>query len=142
MSEYTYEKDKDGIVTITFDAQDKSANTMTLAWLEGMEEMIERLKAEEGLAGVVLASAKKTFFAGGDLDFILNSTQTAQEIFDYVERSKAPFREMETLPVPFVAAINGAALGGGYEICLACDHRIVVADPKAVVGLPEVTLGL
>ena len=91
MSEYTYEKDADGIVTVTFDAQDKSANTMTFAWLDAMEEMIERLKAEEGLAGVVLASAKKTFFAGGDLDFMLNSTQTAQEMYDYVERNKAPF---------------------------------------------------
>lgn len=142
MSEYTYEKDADGIVTVTFDAQDKSANTMTFAWLDAMEEIIERLKTEEGLAGVVLASAKNTFFAGGDLDFMLNSTQTAQEMYDYVERNKAPFRAMEKLPVPFVAAINGAALGGGYEICLACDHRIVVADPKAVVGLPEVTLGV
>ena len=87
MSEYTYEKDTDGIVTITFDAQDKSANTMTLAWLEGMEEMIERLKAEDGLTGVVLASAKKTYFAGGDLDFMLNSTQTAQETFDAARAS-------------------------------------------------------
>jgi len=142
MSEYTYEKDADGIVTVTFDASDKSSNTMTLAWLDGMFEMIERLKSEDGLTGVVLASAKKTFFAGGDLDFILNSNMTPKEAFDYVERNKLPFRLMEQLPVPFVAAINGAALGGGYEICLACNHRIVLNHPAAVTGMPEVSLGL
>lgn len=144
MSEYKYEKDADGIVTVTFDANDKSSNTMTLAWLDDMFELIERLKAEEGLTGVVLASAKKTFFAGGDLGYILEKSgkDSAKESFDYVERNKAPLRLMEALPVPFVAAINGAALGGGYEICLACNHRIIANNPKAVVGLPEVTLGL
>ena len=142
MSEYHYEKDADGIVTVTMDASDKSANTMTLAWLDSMFEVLERLQAEDALTGVVLASAKKTFFAGGDLDFILNSNMPAQEMFTYVERNKAPFRIMEKMPVPFVAAINGAALGGGYEICLACNHRIAVNHPGALTGLPEATLGL
>lgn len=142
MAEYTYEKDADGIVTVTMDAQDKSANTMTLTWIDGFEELMDRLAAEEDLAGVVLASAKETFFAGGDLDFILNSEATPQQMFDYVERIKAPFRRMEKMPVPFVAAINGAALGGGFEICLACNHRIIVDDPKALTGLPEAMLGL
>lgn len=142
MAEYFYEKDSQGIVTVTFDASDKSANTMTLAWLDGMFEVIERLKKEEGLAGVVLASAKKTFFAGGDLDFMLKSKMTVAEAFEYVERAKQPLRMLEKLPVPVVAAINGAALGGGFEICLAANHRIVVNDDNALVGLPEVSLGL
>ncbi|ASK21651.1 MULTISPECIES: 3-hydroxyacyl-CoA dehydrogenase NAD-binding domain-containing protein [unclassified Halomonas] len=142
MSEYTYEKDADGIVTATFDASDKAANTMTMAWLDAMFELIERLKAEQGLTGVVLTSAKKTFFAGGDLEDILANDMSPQELMDYIERNKAPFRLLEKLPVPVVAAINGAALGGGYEMCLACNHRIVVNHPKAVVGLPEVQLGL
>lgn len=142
MAEYTYEKDADGIVTVTFDASGKSANTMTDAWLGGMFELIDRLQAEERLAGVVLASAKKTFFAGGDLDIILGNALGPQDLLAFVERNKAPLRLLEKLPVPVVAAINGAALGGGFEICLAANHRVIVNDPKAVVGLPEVQLGL
>ncbi|MEM6640012.1 MAG: 3-hydroxyacyl-CoA dehydrogenase NAD-binding domain-containing protein [Pseudomonadota bacterium] len=142
MSEYHYDKDADGIVTITMDAEGKSANTMTLAWLDATFEWLDRLDAEDGLTGVVIASAKKTFFAGGDLDFILNSSQPADAMFDYVERNKAPLRRLEQLKAPVVAAINGAALGGGYEICLACHHRIVVNHKGALTGLPEATLGL
>jgi len=142
MAEYTYEKDADGIVTVTMDASGKSANTMTGEWLNGMYELVERLKGEDGLTGVVIASAKKTFFAGGDLEDMLAMNGSAEEVFQGVERMKAPFRLMEKLPVPFVAAINGAALGGGFELCLACNHRVIVNDRKAVVGLPEVTLGL
>lgn len=142
MTEYTYEKDADGIVTVTFDASGKSANTMTKAWLEGMFDLTDRLGTEDGLAGVILASAKKTFFAGGDLEDLLANDMQPTELMAYIERNKAPFRLLEQLPVPVVAAINGAALGGGYEMCLACNHRIITNNPKAVVGLPEVQLGL
>ncbi|QUS58661.1 3-hydroxyacyl-CoA dehydrogenase NAD-binding domain-containing protein [Pseudovibrio brasiliensis] len=142
MSEYIYEKDASGIVTITFDSQGKSANTMTRAWFEGMKELMAKLSAEEGLTGVVIASAKKTFFAGGDLEEMLHGSMDPEDIFAYVEEMKAPLRQLEKLPVPVVAAINGAALGGGFEICLACNHRVLLNSPKAVVGLPEATLGL
>lgn len=141
MTEYTYEKDESGIVTVTLDATGASANTMTEAWLLGMEELGPRLEAEEDLTGIVIASAKKTFFAGGNLDEILEMSDT-EAAMAQVTRTKAALRKIEKLPVPMVAAINGAALGGGYEICLLCNRRIVVDSPKAVVGLPEVTLGL
>nr|WP_269456041.1 3-hydroxyacyl-CoA dehydrogenase NAD-binding domain-containing protein [Rhizobium quercicola] len=134
--------DTDGIATITFDASGKSANTMTAAWVAAMEEIIARLGATKDLSGVVLASAKSTFFAGGDLQDILGNVMGADDLFAMIERNKAPFRALEKLPVPVVAAINGAAFGGGYEMCLAANRRIIVASPKAVVGLPEVTLGL
>lgn len=142
MTEYTYEKDADGIITVTFDATGKSANTMTQAWLDGMFNLTDRLAAEEGLKGVVLTSAKKTFFAGGDLQDILANDMQPEDLMAYIERNKAPFRLLEKLPVPVVAAINGAALGGGYEMCLASNYRIIANNPKAVVGLPEVQLGL
>jgi 3-hydroxyacyl-CoA dehydrogenase / enoyl-CoA hydratase / 3-hydroxybutyryl-CoA epimerase len=142
MAEYHWDLDQDGIVTVTFDASSKSANTMTSAWLTAMDEIIARLRGVEHLAGVVLASAKNTFFAGGDLDDLLGNTMDSGALFAMIQRNKAPFRDLETLRVPVVAAINGAALGGGYEMCLAANHRIIVNAPKAVVGLPEVTLGL
>ncbi len=142
MSEYHYEKDADGIVTLTFDASGQSANTMNAKWQAAMKEAIARLQGEEGLTGVVLASAKNTFFAGGDLGEMLSGEPNAEAIFELVETAKAPIRALEKLPVPVVAAINGAALGGGFEICLGCNRRIIADSSKAVTGLPEVGLGL
>ena len=142
MSDYTYDKDESGIVTVTLDMEGQSANTMNARYIPMMEEILTRLQAEEGLTGVIIASAKKTFFAGGDLNNLRRIDSAGPESLAMFEANKAPFRAMEKLPVPIVAAINGAALGGGYELCLACNHRIVVDDPAAVVGLPEVTLGL
>jgi 3-hydroxyacyl-CoA dehydrogenase/enoyl-CoA hydratase/3-hydroxybutyryl-CoA epimerase len=142
MAEYHWDQDADGIVTVTLDASGKSANTMNAAWASAMTEIVAKLRGATRLKGVVLASAKKTFFAGGDLDEMLASRQSAQDLFEMIERNKGLLREIEKLPVPVVAAINGAALGGGYEICLASNRRIVVDQPSAVVGLPEVTLGL
>ncbi len=142
MSECHWDQDADGIVTVTLDASGKSANTMNAAWAVAFAEIVSCLQAAKGLKGVVFASAKKTFFAGGDLDELLASQQSAQDLFAMIERNKGLLREVEKLPVPVVAAINGAALGGGYEICLASNRRIVVDHSSTVVGLPEVTLGL
>lgn len=142
MTEFRYDRDEGGIVTVTMDMQGQSANTMNARFLPAMQETVARLAAEDGLAGVILASAKKTFFAGGDLKDMLAVETVTEAYFDRTQAIKATFRALEELPVPVVAAINGAALGGGYELCLACNHRIVADDPRAVVGLPEVTLGL
>ena len=93
--------------------------------------------------GVVVASAKKTFFAGGNLKLMMQAgAGRRRDGLRGVEAIKADLRRLEKFPRPVVAAINGAALGGGLEIALACHHRIVVDDPSAVVGLPEATLGL
>ena len=142
MEDFIYDKDADGIVTVTLDMQGQNANTMNDRFEPGMRAVCDRLEGEEGLAGGVFASAKSTFFAGGDLNNILATTEAGEAEFAMIEASKATYRRLEKLPVPVVAAINGAALGGGYELCLSCNHRIVQNTPKAVVGLPEVTLGL
>jgi 3-hydroxyacyl-CoA dehydrogenase/enoyl-CoA hydratase/3-hydroxybutyryl-CoA epimerase len=142
MSEFHYDKDASGIVTVTMDMAGQSANTMNARFVPAMDEMLARLRAEDGLTGVVITSAKKTFFAGGDLNLLASFERADAELFGYLEDNKRPLREIERLGVPVVAAINGAALGGGFEICLACNPRIVVVDPRAVVGLPEVGLGL
>lgn len=139
---FEYKKDADGIVTIIMDMDGQSANTMNAAYYVLMRQTVERLEAEDGLTGVIFASAKKTFFAGGDLKGLVAATSADMHTFDELEQSKGCLRRYEKLPVPVVAAINGAALGGGFEICLACNHRIAVNTPAAIVGLPEVTLGL
>jgi 3-hydroxyacyl-CoA dehydrogenase / enoyl-CoA hydratase / 3-hydroxybutyryl-CoA epimerase len=139
-----WEKGDDGIVVLTLDDPSQSANTMNAAYAESILATVERLEAEkDDIKGVVITSAKKTFFAGGDLNDLKKATkENAGEIAQFVRDGKAVLRRLETLGKPVVAAINGAALGGGLEICLACHHRVIVDDPKAVVGFPEVQLGL
>src|SRR3712207_5780915 len=139
-----WEQDEDGIVVLTLDDPNQSANTMNAAYKVSMEATVDRLEAEkDSITGVVITSAKKTFFAGGDLNDLKKvSPDDAEEFAGFVREGKAVLRRLETLGKPVVAAINGAALGGGFEIALACHHRIVVDDSKAVVGFPEVQLGL
>jgi 3-hydroxyacyl-CoA dehydrogenase/enoyl-CoA hydratase/3-hydroxybutyryl-CoA epimerase len=139
-----WEQDDDGVVILTLDDPSQSANTMNAAYAASILATVDRLEAEkDSVTGVIITSAKKTFFAGGDLNDLKQATkENADEIAAFVRDGKAVLRRLETLGKPVVAAINGAALGGGLEIALACHHRIVVDDPKAVVGFPEVQLGL
>src|SRR3546814_11375835 len=104
----------------------------------GMNAAVERLLAEvDDVTGVVIASAKKTFFAGGNLKSMITATKDqAAEIFALSEGIKAALRTLETYPRPVVSAINVAALGGGFEICLATHHRIAVHDTPVKTGLP------
>jgi len=139
-----WDKDADGIVTLTLDDPTGSANVMNEHYIESMGEAVQRLAAEkDSITGVVITSAKNTFFAGGDLKSMINlGPENAGEAFDLVERVKKDLRTLETLGKPVVAAVNGAALGGGLEIALACHHRIAADVKGLVVGFPEVTLGL
>ncbi len=139
-----YDRDEDGIVTLTLDDPTSSANTMNELYRDSMAAAVDRLYDEQDqVTGVVVASAKQTFFAGGDLKLMSRATKDdAPQIFAMVESMKAGLRRLETFPRPVVAAINGAALGGGFEIALACNHRICVDDRSVKVGLPEATLGL
>jgi len=140
----TWDKDADGIVTLTLDDPTGSANVMNEHYKESMHKAVQRLVAEkDSITGVVITSGKKTFFAGGDLKAMITAgPENAGEIFDEVEGIKADLRALETLGKPVVAAINGAALGGGLEIALACHHRIAADVKGSQIGLPEVTLGL
>ena len=139
-----YDKGDDGIVVLTLDDPTSSANTMNELYQESMRTAVDQLYAEkDDVVGVVVTSAKKTFFAGGNLKSMLQAgPDDAQAVFEMGEAMKADLRRLETLGKPVVAAINGAALGGGLEIALACHHRIVVDDNRIDLGLPEVTLGL
>ncbi|QQR44151.1 enoyl-CoA hydratase/isomerase family protein [Myxococcus xanthus] len=139
-----WDKDADGIVVLTLDDPNQSANTMNAAYLKSMRATVDRLvKEKDTVTGVILTSAKKTFFAGGDLkDLQKVRKEDAKQAFELGQEIKAQLRTLETLGKPVVAAINGAALGGGLEIALACHHRIIADVKGAQVGLPEVTLGL
>ncbi|MER7516584.1 3-hydroxyacyl-CoA dehydrogenase NAD-binding domain-containing protein [Streptomyces sp. NPDC126499] len=147
MSESTtirWERDETGVVTLVLDDPDQSANTMNQAFRASITAIAERAEAEkDSIRGIIYTSAKKTFFAGGDLkDMIKAGPEDARAIFDAAMEMKNALRRIETLGKPVVAAINGAALGGGYEIALASHHRIALDAPGSKIGLPEVTLGL
>ncbi|WP_427893815.1 3-hydroxyacyl-CoA dehydrogenase NAD-binding domain-containing protein [Kribbella sp. GL6] len=137
-------KNDAGVVTLTLNDPDASANTMNDAYVEAMGRTVERLVAEKALLkGVIVTSAKSTFFAGGNLQQLARiQPSDAAQVFETVEEVKRQLRALETLGVPVVAAINGSALGGGLEIALACHHRIVADDNRIELGVPEVTLGL
>jgi 3-hydroxyacyl-CoA dehydrogenase / enoyl-CoA hydratase / 3-hydroxybutyryl-CoA epimerase len=141
-----YERGEDGIVVLTLDDPSQSANTMNAAYVESMRPIVTRLKEERErgeISGVVIISAKKTFFAGGDLNQLRQvNRDNAQDFAGFLREIKAQLRAIETLGVPVVAAIGGAALGGGFEIALAAHHRVIVDDSRAVIGFPEVNLGL
>jgi 3-hydroxyacyl-CoA dehydrogenase/enoyl-CoA hydratase/3-hydroxybutyryl-CoA epimerase len=139
-----YQRDSDGIATLTLDDPTASTNTMTELYRDSMSAAVRRLDDEvDDVTGVIVASAKKTFFAGANLGMMLQAKpEDAPSLFANIEAIKGDLRRLETYPRPVVAAINGAALGGGFEIALACNHRIVVDNASALVGLPEATLGL
>ena len=139
-----YHRGDDGIVVLTLDDPTSNVNTMNDLYRESMGAAIERLESEKDeITGVVVTSAKKTFFAGGNLDKMIQAgPDDAADVFAMVESMKTQLRRLETLGKPVAAAINGSARGGGLEIALACHHRIVVGDPRIELGLPEVTLGL
>ncbi|WP_405603768.1 3-hydroxyacyl-CoA dehydrogenase NAD-binding domain-containing protein [Streptomyces sp. NBC_01410] len=139
-----WEQDETGIVTLVLDDPNQSANTMNQAFKDSIAVIADRAEAEkDSIRGIIYTSAKKTFFAGGDLkDMIKVGPEQAQQAFDAGRAIKNSLRRIETLGKPVVAAVNGAALGGGYEIALASHHRIALDAPGSKIGLPEVTLGL
>ena len=143
MSAIQYLKNDDGIIILTLDSPNQSANTMNADFRVALENIVSKLKSETSITGIIFRSAKKTFFAGGDLDELIQARlEDAAPFFEMIQKMKAEFRYIETLGVPVVAALNGTALGGGWEIALGCHARIALNDPKTKFGLPEVTLGL
>ncbi|WP_309234673.1 3-hydroxyacyl-CoA dehydrogenase NAD-binding domain-containing protein [Nocardia sp. XZ_19_385] len=139
-----WEQDSDGIVVLTMDDPNQGANTMNELYKNSMTATVERLEAEkDSITGVVLTSAKKTFFAGGDLKNMMKvGPEDGQGLMDELANIKGALRRLEQLGKPVVAAINGAALGGGLEICLATHYRIAADVRGLKIGLPEVKLGL
>ena len=134
----------DGIATITFDEEGSPVNTMCADWQADLTEVTARVMHDcADIKGIILASAKSTFFAGADLKGTMRLTAAdAPRVFAEIEQTKKNFRTLETLGVPVVSCINGAALGGGWEVALVGHHRIAVNDPRIQLGLPEITLGL
>ncbi|MBK6321021.1 MAG: enoyl-CoA hydratase/isomerase family protein [Burkholderiales bacterium] len=134
----------DGIATVTFDEPNSPVNTMCLQWQDDMAALTEQIvKDKDAIKGILLTSAKTTFFAGADLKGVMRiKPSDAPTIYAEIERLKKNMRTIETMGKPVVSLINGTALGGGWEVALIGHHRIAIDDKKIQLGLPEVTLGL
>jgi 3-hydroxyacyl-CoA dehydrogenase / enoyl-CoA hydratase / 3-hydroxybutyryl-CoA epimerase len=144
MQTIRYELDAAGIATVTLDAPGAPVNTMTPQWQADLAEAADALERDKDrIKGVLLASAKSTFFAGAELNSVLKlGAGDAAPGFRGIEAMKRSFRRIETLGRPVVALLNGAALGGGWEVALAAHARFALDDRKIQFGTPEVSLGL
>ncbi len=139
-----YHLDSDGIVTLCMDMPGQAVNTMNQAFQKAFAAIVARLYQErENIRGVLLTSAKSTFFAGGDLRELLALQPEHKALcMDMLQANHRAMRSLEQLGRPVVALINGSALGGGLELTLACHYRICLDAPKTELGFPEVSLGL
>jgi 3-hydroxyacyl-CoA dehydrogenase/enoyl-CoA hydratase/3-hydroxybutyryl-CoA epimerase len=138
-----YNVDSDGIATITWDMPNRAMNVLNEASMTAYAGALETALKDEKVKGIIITSGKDSFIAGADLEMILSlDTSDASKLMEQFSQLQKMFRRQETGGKPIVAAINGTALGGGFEICLATHYRIAAANPKTKVGQPEVKIGL
>jgi 3-hydroxyacyl-CoA dehydrogenase/enoyl-CoA hydratase/3-hydroxybutyryl-CoA epimerase len=132
----------DHICVLTFDRPDSSANIFDAATLDELSDHLDAVEKDASLRGLIIASGKKSIFvAGADLKTLLEAAKTG-EMRGFIERGQQVFNRLANLKIPTVAAIHGAAAGGGFEVALACDYRVASDDPATRIALPETSLGL
>ena len=151
MADVSYEIDSNGIAVVTWDLEDRSMNVLNLRSIAEYKEIVEKCINDDNVKGIVLRSAKDAFIAGADLtssdvfgfDKVNeDKVKAAEKIYNGNMEMQMLFRSMETCGKPFVAAINGHALGGGFEICLSCHYRVAIDNDKIQIGQPEAKVGL
>ena len=147
--------DADGIALVTWDMPGKSMNVIDLSIIEELSKVVEQVAADTTVKGAVITSGKDTLCAGADLTMLEQLARTFAElkknqneeaavtkVFEESRKLSQIYRRLETCGKPWVAAINGTALGGGFELCLACHCRIATDNDRTRVGLPEIKVGL
>ncbi|MDE2570659.1 MAG: enoyl-CoA hydratase/isomerase family protein [Sphingomonadales bacterium] len=144
MRHIAIETGADGVAVLTLNNSDESMNVVSDDWLGEMDAAIAQLRDDAAVTGVVITSGKKAFMAGADLKQMVDASArlTKREAYDFSQQATAMHRALETMGKPVACAMNGLALGGGFELALACHYRVLADDPRAVVGLPEVNVGL
>ncbi len=155
MSSFTFEVDADGIALVTWDMPGRSMNLIDPGMIEELSGIVEKVASDDKIKGAVITSGKDTFCGGADLTMLERYGATyadllkregeeaaARMVFDESRKLSQLYRRLETCGKPWVAAVNGTAMGGGFELMLACHHRVVSDNPKTRLGLPEVKVGL
>lgn len=144
MRHINLDKGADGVAILTLDNADESVNVVSEEWLDEMNAAIADLRETDAVTGVIIVSGKRSFMAGADLKLLVEGyeTMSPKDAFAFSQKASAMHRALETMGKPVACVMNGLALGGGFELALACHYRVLADDPRAVVGLPEVNLGL
>lgn len=131
------------VAILSINVANQAMNVLNDESIPALAKALEQAYSDKEAKGIIITSERPEFIAGADLRMILNNNGKApEELYQLSSSLNTIFRKMETNGKPIVAAINGTALGGGYEVCLACHHRVAINNPKALIGLPEVTIGL
>lgn len=132
---------EDGIANMQYNAENESVNKFDTETNKQFAEVVNALEKADDIKGLIVTSSKGVFIAGADItEFVASFKQSEEEIKDWVININDAFNRFEDLPFPKVAAINGAALGGGCEMTLVCEYRVM--SDKAIIGLPETQLGI
>ncbi|TGY88235.1 3-hydroxyacyl-CoA dehydrogenase [Marinicauda algicola] len=148
---FKFETDADGIALITFDSPNVSMNVLSNKVMEELGQIVEKIASDDAIKGAVITSGKKAFCAGADLTELgggmadlggKSEEEAKQALFEIAFRLNRKLRELETCGKPIAAAINGLALGGGFEVTLACHYRVMASDTGAKLGLPESLVGV
>ena len=152
---FKIETDADGIALVTWDTPGRSMNVLDETSINELEAIVKQTSADAAVKGVIITSGKEALCAGADLSMLEGMSRSYAEalkdkgdvaanqmLFDQSRRFSQVFRGIETSGKPWVAAINGLALGGGFELTLSCHYRVAAENPKTRVGLPEVKVGL
>ncbi|HWZ09781.1 MAG TPA: 3-hydroxyacyl-CoA dehydrogenase NAD-binding domain-containing protein, partial [Xanthobacteraceae bacterium] len=152
---FTFDVDADGIALVTWNMPGRSMNVIDAKVMEELEAIVEKVASDAAIKGAVVTSGKDTFCGGADLTMLENQNRTFADLtksqgqeaanarlFDEVRKLSQTFRRIETCGKPWVAALNGTAMGGGFELALACHHRVVSDNDKTRLGLPEIKVGL
>ena len=142
MGAFLSSRNDGGVLLITLDDPAGSVNTVSPGFMDEMTAAVQAAATDPSVRGLVVTSAKDSFMAGADLKYLLAQRVSAAEAFALSQRAQRMHRLIETCGKPSAAVLNGFALGGGYELALACTRRIVVDDPRATVGVPELHVGL
>lgn len=141
-SAFTLIRQENGIAHLVMDVVDDTVNTLKAEFAEQVSDVLAEIKSDASITGVVLCSGKEdSFVAGADINMI-NDCKTKEEVVALASQGHVIFSQLEQLTIPVVAAINGACLGGGLELAMACHARVCSDNPKTALGLPEVQLGL
>jgi len=155
MANFKLDVDGDGIALVTWDMADRSMNVITTSVIEELGGLVDKITADPATKGVVVTSGKDAFCGGADLTMLegmgtvfANLVRTKGEeaaaafVFDESRKLSQVYRRIETCGKPWVCALNGTAMGGGFEFALACHYRIATDNPKTRLGLPEIKVGL
>ncbi len=145
MKTIDFKIDADGVAVLTIDVKDKPMNVITPEFMDEIAESADRIAGNENIKGAVITSGKDSFMAGADLKELVDVFEQGRdikEVYTWCRKLQQAYRKLETCGKPVAAAINGTALGGGLELCLACHYRVAADNPNSVLGQPEVQIGL